>query len=132
VLTARYDSAAAFGEVIVIERLRRLLRIGNGSATAEPWSPSAYRVVETEAGANVNYDCYCGCDAGFALDRSASDPAPEGCCCGNQILVGDDAAARIGTHLDSRFSYRLDVRELRMPWGEDAEVALAVPEDHAG
>jgi hypothetical protein len=119
------------GEVTVIERMRSLLRLGTGNRVAEPWSPANYRVVETEAGANVNYDCYCGCDAGFALDRSASDPTPEGCCCGNQILVGGDAAARIGEHLDSRFTYRVDVRELRMPWGDETEVALAVPEDHS-
>ena len=33
------------------------------------WRPMAYRVERSEVGANVNYDCYCGCDAGFALDR---------------------------------------------------------------
>jgi hypothetical protein len=115
----------------MIKRLRSLLRIGGGGAEAEPWSPTGYRVFETEVGANVNYDCYCGCDAGFALDRSAQDPGPEGCCCGNQILVGSAAGERIRAHLDSRFSYRLDVRSELMPWGDAAEVALAVPEDHA-
>jgi len=116
---------------MMIERLRSLFQIGGGGAKAEPWRPATYRVVETEGGANVNYDCYCGCDAGFAFDRSASDPAPEGCCCGNQILVGDAAGERIGAHLDARFSYRLDVHSEPMPWGDSAEVALAVPEDHA-
>jgi hypothetical protein len=116
----------------VIERLRRLLPFGGGRAQADtPWRPSGYRVVETAVGATVNYDCYCGCDAGFALDRSAADAAPEGCCCGNQMLVGDDAARRIDAHLDQRFTYRVDVRTERMPWGEDAEVALAVPEGHS-
>lgn len=115
----------------MIERLRSLLRLGNREADTEPWRPTGYRVVETEVGANVNYDCYCGCDAGFAIYRSADDPAPEGCCCGNQILVGDAAGERIRAHLDQRFAYRLDVRREPMPWGEDAEVALAVPEGHA-
>lgn len=114
----------------MIDRVRRLFGDG-GKADAAPWRPSDYRVVETDVGANVNYDCYCGCDAGFALDRSAEDPAPEGCCCGNQILVGEAAGERLGAHLDPRFTYRLDVRSERMPWGENAEVALAVPEGQA-
>ena len=117
----------------MIERLKRLLHLGGRSPEAEkPWSPVGYRVVETEVGANVNYDCYCGCDAGFAYDRTAEGAAPEGCCCGNLILVGNGAGERVNAHLDARFTYRLDVRQEQMPWGEGAEVALAVPEGHAG
>lgn len=116
----------------MIERIRRLLPFGgDGAEAATPWRPAGYRIVATDAGANVNYDCYCGCDAGFAVDRSSEDAAPEGCCCGNQILVGDGAAERLRAQLDPRFSYRVDVRAEQMPWGDEAEVALAVPEDHA-
>ena len=48
------------------------------SGPQEAWKPAAYRVVETDIGANVNYDCYCGCDAGIAVDRAQDDqPASE-------------------------------------------------------
>lgn len=98
-------------------------------ATADraTWRPSAYRVEKTDAGANVNYDCYCSCDAGFALDRSKADAAPESCCCGNQILVGADAAARLTSKLDAPERYRIDVQQVTMPWGQPVDVALAIP-----
>lgn len=91
------------------------------------WSPAGYRVEKTGLGANVNYDCYCGCDAGFALDRSQSDQATESCCCGNHILVAPDAAERIASKLDAPERYRVDVREVAMPWGQPMQVALAIP-----
>ncbi len=91
------------------------------------WRPEAYRIEKSEVGANVNYDCYCGCDAGFALDRSQVDQATESCCCGNHILVGPDAAARIIPKLEQAASYRIDVQTVTMPWGQPVEVALAIP-----
>jgi copper chaperone CopZ len=93
------------------------------------WRPSGYRVERTGAGANVNYDCYCGCDAGFALDRAQEDPAPESCCCGNQILVGRDAASRLPAALDPGARYRVVVDTVSMPWGQAMDVALAIPVD---
>ncbi len=98
-------------------------------ATADraTWRPSAYRVEKTDVGANVNYDCYCSCDAGFALDRSKADAAPESCCCGNQILVGVDAGQRIASKLDAAERYRIDVQQVTMPWGQPLDVALAIP-----
>ncbi len=91
------------------------------------WRPSDWRIVKTDAGANVNYDCYCGCDAGFALDRAQADQPLESCCCGNQILVGTDAGARITSKLDGSAGYRVDVQQVTMPWGQPLEVALAIP-----
>ena len=91
------------------------------------WRPSAYRIERTEVGANVNYDCYCSCDAGFAIDRSRADAAPESCCCGNQILVGAGAGQRIASKLDAPERYRIDVQQVTMPWGQPLEVALAIP-----
>ncbi len=107
----------------MLERLRNIFR----STPAEPWRPSDYRVEATDAGANVNYDCYCGCDAGFALDRSVPEQAPESCCCGNLILVGENARERLHGALDDAGAYRLSAQELVMPWGESTEVALAIP-----
>ena len=93
-----------------------------------PWRPRNYRVTETRSGADVNYDCYCGCDAGFALDRSAgAGAAPEHCCCGNAIIVGEDAEARLAGFLDEADAFRIDVQDVQMPWGESARVALAIP-----
>ena len=103
-----------------------LLRIVKGKSSEE-WHPASFRVGETDRGANVNYDCYCGCDAGFALDRSVREQAPESCCCGNLILVGENARERIEGALDDDGAYRLNTQELVMPWGESAEVALAIP-----
>ena len=96
-------------------------------ATSSDWAAAEYRVEKTDVGANVNYDCYCGCDAGFALDRSQADQATESCCCGNHILVGPNAGERIAEKLDAAESYRLDVQQVTMPWGQPMEVALAIP-----
>lgn len=100
---------------------------GAHPALTPDWRPVAYRIEKTAVGANVNYDCYCGCDAGFALDRSAADPAPESCCCGNQILVGVAAGDRIRGTLDGTSAYRVDLQTLTMPWGQPMEVAIAIP-----
>lgn len=93
------------------------------------WAPADYRVEKSEVGANVNYDCYCGCDAGFALDRAQADQAVESCCCGNQILVAPDASARIASKVEDASAYRIDVRTVTMPWGQPMEVALAIPRE---
>lgn len=93
------------------------------------WVPSDYRVERSEVGANVNYDCYCGCDAGFALDRSQADQPTESCCCGNHIFVGPDAGTRITSKLDDADHYRVDVQQVTMPWGQPVEVALAIPSE---
>jgi len=97
------------------------------SAKSPDWTPTAYRVERTDVGANVNYDCYCGCDAGFALDRSQADQQTESCCCGNHILVGIDAGSRITAKLDDASAYRVDVQTTTMPWGQPIEVAVAIP-----
>ncbi len=100
--------------------------MSHGSASSD-WRPASYRVERTDVGANVNYDCYCGCDAGFALDRAQADPSPESCCCGNHILVGAGAGNRIAARLEEPASYRVDVQTVTMPWGQPLEVALAIP-----
>lgn len=97
------------------------------SARSREWRPSGFRLIATDLGANVNYDCYCGCDAGFALDRSVAEQAPASCCCGNLMLVGENARERLREALDDGAAYRLSAQELVMPWAEPAEVALAIP-----
>ena len=101
-----------------------------GSArNQQPWLPGGYTVTPTDAGADVNYQCYCGCDAGFAFKREVADASPEQCCCGNSILVGSDAGARLGRTLEASAAFRLDVRQVQMPWDENVEVALAIPRE---
>ena len=84
-------------------------------------------MTRTSAGADVNYDCYCGCEAGFAIDRSQADATPESCCCGNHMLAGRDAAARLAAQLATPAAYRIEVAPITMPWGQPFEVALAIP-----
>ncbi len=90
------------------------------------WTP-AYRVTRTEVGADVNYACPCSCEAGFALDRSRAEQDPESCCCGRQILVGQDAEHRLRGALAEPHAYRYDHQALTMPWGQPVEVVLAIP-----
>ena len=91
-----------------------------------------YRVTKTDAGADLNYNCPCSCEAGFAFDRSKADQAPDGCCCGRTMLVGRDAAARLSAALDDADAfYPLDVQTVTMPWGQPVEVALATPRPNA-
>ncbi len=101
------------------------------SGAVDGWSPAGYRIEKTSVGANVNYDCYCGCDAGFALDRSQADQAPESCCCGNHILVGTGAGERILGKIEDGARFRIDVRDVQMPWGQPLQVALAIPRTNA-
>lgn len=90
--------------------------------------PTVYRLKATDAGAEVNYDCPCGCVAGFALNRALVDQEPESCCCGRTLLVGRSAADRLQAYLDGgAFAYELQT--LTMPWGQPLEAALAVPPD---
>lgn len=104
---------------------------GDGApATAAPsdWRPD-YRVTRTGAGADVNYDCPCSCDAGFAFDRAQTEQAPESCCCGRRLLVGADAAGRLRAALDDPGAFEIDEQELTMPWGQPMQAALAIPRD---
>ena len=94
------------------------------SVTTRPTSPRS-----ASASADINYQCYYECDAGFTLDRSATEARPEQCCCGNAILVGKDAASSLSAALDGADAFRIDVQEVLMPWGETQQAALAIPRD---
>lgn len=94
--------------------------------TPDTWTP-AYRVTATPRGADVNYDCDCGCDAGFALDRSVAEQPLEDCCCGKQMLVGRDADARLRGAVGD--GHRIDLQTVTMPWGQPIQAALAIPRD---
>ncbi len=90
-------------------------------------APPMYRVTPTDAGAEINYDCPCGCVAGFAFNRAIASAEPESCCCGRTMLAGRSAEERLRSGLSQPDAYHLDVQTLTMPWGQPMEVALAIP-----
>jgi len=95
-------------------------------AVSDAGAPS-YRVTPTDAGAEINYDCPCGCVAGFAFNRAVSAAEPESCCCGRTMLVGRTAEERLRGTLAKAEAYDFDVQMVTMPWGQPMEVALAIP-----
>lgn len=96
---------------------------GNAS---RPTAPS-YRVTPSDTGAEINYDCPCGCTAGFAFNRALASQEPESCCCGRTMLVGHDAADRLRPALQGTGEYTFDIQMVTMPWGQPIETALAIP-----
>lgn len=86
-----------------------------------------YRVTPTDAGAEINYDCPCGCTAGFAFNRAVAAAEPESCCCGRTMLAGRAAEERLRACLAEPEDYRFDTQTVAMPWGQPIEVALATP-----
>ncbi len=97
-----------------------------GSVVDDTWTPE-YRMSSTDKGADINYACPCGCDAGFALDRSNATQHAEGCCCGRQLLVAaSDAEARLRADVEGE-GYRVDVQDVTMPWGQPMQAAIAIP-----
>ena len=97
-----------------------------GSAADANWVPS-YKMTATDKGADINYSCPCGCDAGFALDRSNADQHAEGCCCGREMLVAPaDAESRLKAGLNGG-EYRFDLQTIEMPWGQPMQAAIAIP-----
>ena len=74
----------------------------------------------------AGYDCPCGCHPQVEYVRGAT-PATEGCCCGNQFVVGPRASAR----LDLPAGFRAEVEQFQAPWGERLEAAWAIgPSKH--
>ena len=90
-----------------------------------------YRLTATEAGADINYECPCGCTAGFAYNRAVVEQEPESCCCGRAMLVGRAAEDRLRAHLHDAGAYKLDVQTITMPWGQPLEAVLASPAEPA-
>ena len=102
-----------------------------------PITHPTYITTRTAVGADVNYQCPCGCSAGFAFDRSAVQQSPESCCCGRTILVGASARERLIALLPMPDTYGFDEQPVSMPWGQVLEAVLATPPDaehgaHAG
>lgn len=74
----------------------------------------------------AGYDCPCGCHPEVAYLRGEA-LASEGCCCGNQFIVGPSAS----NHLEVRAGFTTEVEHFRAPWGETLEAAWAIgPSKH--
>lgn len=96
------------------------------SNASRPATPS-YRVTPSDVGAEINYDCPCGCTAGFAFNRGLASQEPESCSCGRTMLVGRDAAERLRPALQGTGEYTFDIQMVTMPWGQPFKAALAIP-----
>jgi YHS domain-containing protein len=75
----------------------------------------------TATGIRAGYICPCGCTPSVAYERGSGAVA-EGCCCGNQFVVGPEARASL-TPTDG---FRLEATPFRAPWGEDLKAAWLV------
>jgi YHS domain-containing protein len=68
----------------------------------------------------AGYACPCGCQPDVTY-RRGSDAAQEGCCCGNEFVIGPTDRA----HLEPRDGFRLERTQL-MSWNERLAVAWLV------
>ncbi len=82
--------------------------------------------------AHVNYDCPCSCVGGVIYRADAPQEEPSSCCCGRLLMVGSGAEARLRALLPPDLRYDVDLGTVTLPWGEQAETALAIPLDGDG
>ncbi|MEO6207602.1 MAG: hypothetical protein ABIP77_06585 [Candidatus Limnocylindrales bacterium] len=81
-----------------------------------------------EQSVSVGYSCPCGCTPAVIYVRGHA-AATEGCCCGNELTVGPDAAA----HLSLRPGFELRQASVTAPWQDVVQVAWAIgPSTHPG
>jgi YHS domain-containing protein len=74
----------------------------------------------------VGYTCPCGCTPSVTYARGNA-AATEGCCCGNEVAVGPDAAARVSL----REGFELRLASVTAPWRDVVPVAWAIgPSTH--
>lgn len=74
----------------------------------------------------AGYRCPCGCTPAVLFSRG-SDSVHEGCCCGNDFVVGPGASTRI--HLKDGF--HAEAETFIAPWGDQVEAAWAIgPSKH--
>jgi YHS domain-containing protein len=69
----------------------------------------------------ASYVCPCGCNPRLAYQRGA-EHAVDGCCCGNQFVVGPRAA----DHIHAPESFGREVQSFEAPWGEALQAAWAI------
>ena len=75
----------------------------------------------SDAGVRAGYQCPCGCTPSVSYGRGGQVVA-EGCCCGNQFVVGPHASSS----LPPADGFRLESTPFEAPWGEGLEAAWLV------
>ena len=81
---------------------------------------------QSDSTVEAGYRCPCGCTPAVLFSRG-SDPVHEGCCCGNDFVVGPGASTRI--HLKDGF--HAEAETFIAPWGDQVEAAWAIgPSKH--
>jgi YHS domain-containing protein len=85
------------------------------------------KVGDRETQAHVNYQCPCGCTAGLLYDRDQGPEHLGTCCCGRLLWVGPQATAVVRSHYKKGADYEVLSGAVVLPWGEEAQAALAVP-----
>jgi len=79
-----------------------------------------------ERSLSVGYTCPCGCTPAVTYQRDGP-VVTEGCCCGNELAVGPDAATR----LSIREGFELRLASVAAPWSDAVSVAWAIgPSTH--
>ncbi len=74
----------------------------------------------------AGYECPCGCTPAVMFSRG-SDAKEEGCCCGNQFVVGPNALSK----LNLKDGFHAEAATFTAPWGDELEVAWAIgPSKH--
>lgn len=75
----------------------------------------------------AGYECPCGCRPSVVYQRTGA-PVHDGCCCGNEFVVGPPASAT----LESKVGYRFDTASIEAPWGDTLQATWLVgPSVHA-
>ena len=86
-------------------------------------------VLETSpTSVSAGYSCPCGCTPSVTYRRGEGS-IDEGCCCGNQFVVGPEAGASIV----QLAGFRYELQTFAAPWGERLEAAWLIgPSRHDG
>jgi len=81
---------------------------------------------QSETTLEAGYECPCGCTPAV-LYSQGSESVEEGCCCGNQFVVGPAASSK----LQPKEGFHVEAKNFAAPWGEQLEAAWAIgPSKH--
>ncbi len=75
----------------------------------------------------AGYECPCGCRPSVVYERAGA-PVHDGCCCGNEFVVGPPGSTTLG----DKVGYRVATASFEAPWGETVGATWLVgPSVHA-
>ncbi len=85
---------------------------------------------------DVRYECACGCKPAARYERGSAKSGSQHCRCGIVHFAGGDPELQLKTYLQDRQAdgrdepgkrYDLARASVKAPWGEELQVAYAVP-----